>query len=315
MIRRPPRSTLFPYTTLFRSELQNYFTNFITAYNNLAQFIQLRYYTKKIEAIKKQISDYQLYYNYSYDRKNTVKEDFQLSEKDYNRYKQLFTKNAIAESELDQAKSRYLNKKSAYENIRTQLANIKIQISQLKSNLIDLQLQQEKEQNTLLIKLHSAYKNLLAQLDIWENRYLLIAPVAGKCVFAHFRTKNQNITAGEAVMTIIPAKAEKIIGRMMLPVRGAGKVKTGQRVNIRLENFPYMEFGQLEGNISKIAEVPDEKGFYYIEVQFPDGMVTSYGKTIPFSQNIRGQAEVITKNIRLLYRIIQPVRSLFTENT
>ncbi len=116
-------------------------------------------------------------------------------------------------------------------------------------------------------------------------------------------------------MTIIPFHAEKIIGRMLLPVRGAGKVKTGQRVNIRLENFPYMEFGQLEGNISKIAEVPDKKSFYYIEVQFPDGMVTSYGKTIPFSQNIRGQAEVITKNIRLLYRIIQPVRSLFTENT
>ena len=219
-----------PASAFELGELQNYFTNFITAYNNLAQFIQLRYYTKKIEAIKKQISDYQLYYNYSYDRKNTVKEDFQLSEKDYNRYKQLFTKNAIAESELDQAKSRYLNKKSAYENIRTQLANIKIQISQLKSNLIDLQLQQEKEQNTLLIKLHSAYKNLLAQLDIWENRYLLIAPVAGKCVFAHFRTKNQNITAGEAVMTIIPAKAEKIIGRMMLPVRGAGKVKTGSSI-------------------------------------------------------------------------------------
>src|SRR3712207_8400787 len=30
MIRRPPRSTLFPYTTLFRSEFQNYDTSAFT---------------------------------------------------------------------------------------------------------------------------------------------------------------------------------------------------------------------------------------------------------------------------------------------
>src|SRR3712207_7322017 len=31
MIRRPPRSTLFPYTTLFRSRKQNVFDDFIAA--------------------------------------------------------------------------------------------------------------------------------------------------------------------------------------------------------------------------------------------------------------------------------------------
>ena len=296
-------------------ELQNYFTALVSAYNNLAQFIQLRYYTKKIESVNRQIADYRLYYNYSYDRKRTVKADFDLAEKDYNRYKQLFSNGAIAEAELDKAKSRYLNKKSTYESIRTQLANINIQISQLESNKTDLQLQQDKEHNRLLNVLRSAYKNLMAQLDIWQNRYLLTAPLSGKCVFTRFLTKNQNITSGESVMTIIPVKADEIIGRMMLPVRGAGKVKTGQRVNVKLENYPYMEFGQLEGIISKISDIPDKKGFYYIEVKFPKGMVTSYGKPVPFSQNMRGNAEVITKDIRLLFRIIQPIRSLFTENT
>jgi HlyD family secretion protein len=181
--------------------------------------------------------------------------------------------------------------------------------------MTDLQLQQEKEKNRLLIELSASYRNLKAQTDIWENRYLLIAPVSGKCIFTQYRSINQNITVGESVLSIIPIDTDKIIGRMLLPIQGAGKVKKNQRVNIRLENFPYMEFGQLEGKISKIAEMPDKKGFYYIEVQFPNGMITSYGKQVPFSQNIHGQAEIITKNIRLLYRIIQPIRSLFTENT
>ena len=37
--------------------------------------------------------------------------DFNLSEKDYNRNKKLFEKDVIPESELEKAKSRYLNRK------------------------------------------------------------------------------------------------------------------------------------------------------------------------------------------------------------
>ncbi|RLD86800.1 MAG: hypothetical protein DRJ09_11395 [Bacteroidetes bacterium] len=296
-------------------ELQTHFTNFIAAYNNLAQFYRLSYFTKKIGSVNKQISDYELYYNYSYDKKRTVQADFSLAEKDYNRYRQLFNNGAIAEAELDQAKSRYLNKKSVYESVRTQLANIKIQISQLENTRTDLQLQQTKEKNRLLNDLRSAYKNLLAQQDIWEKHYLLKAPVAGKCVFTRFRTKNQNINAGDALLSVVSEQSNSIVGRMLLPVRGAGKVKTGQKVNVSLENYPYMEFGRLEGVVKRIAAIPDNKGFYYVEVQFPNGIITSYGKTIPFSQNMAGQAEIITEEIRLLYRVIQPIRSLFIENT
>src|SRR2546430_7061873 len=44
MIRRPPRSTLFPYTTLFRSKLdtnkQNYLSDFVSRAEFVAQFPQ-----------------------------------------------------------------------------------------------------------------------------------------------------------------------------------------------------------------------------------------------------------------------------------
>src|SRR3712207_7505341 len=38
MIRRPPRSTLFPYTTLFRSALARYTYFFVTAKSSLSLF-------------------------------------------------------------------------------------------------------------------------------------------------------------------------------------------------------------------------------------------------------------------------------------
>jgi len=295
-------------------ELQQNFSIFVSAYNNLVNFLQLGYFNKKIEAVERQISDYKIYYNYTSDQKSTMMSDLKLAGKDYKRHLKLYVNNTIPEAELDKSKSSYLNKKYAFESIRTSLANINIQISQLENSRIDLRLQQRQQEEKLFISLKEAYSNLKAQTDIWGKRYLLKAPISGLCVFTKFRSKNQNITVGEKVVTIIPSGDKNIFGRLLLPVRGAGKVKVGQHVNIKLANYPYMEFGQLEGVITNISSVPSD-GFYYVKVNFPNGMTTSYGMKIPFSQNLQGSAEIITKDIRLFYRMLQPIKFILTTKT
>src|SRR5260221_10852822 len=42
MIRRPPRSTLFPYTTLFRSRLHPLLSNIDQEYQNIQEVSQMR---------------------------------------------------------------------------------------------------------------------------------------------------------------------------------------------------------------------------------------------------------------------------------
>src|SRR3712207_7637663 len=44
MIRRPPRSTLFPYTTLFRSTNKDIFTSGLKVYTNIIPEAQKRLY-------------------------------------------------------------------------------------------------------------------------------------------------------------------------------------------------------------------------------------------------------------------------------
>ncbi len=293
-------------------ELQAGFSEFVSDYNNLAHYFQMGYFHQKIGAVKKQIRDYQIYYNFTYDQKRTIKADLLLAEKDYHRYEKLYANQSIPVAELEKAKSRYLNKKFSFENMRTSLANINIQISQLESNIIDLQLQDKQQKNKLLLSSEGAFNNLKARMDIWEKQYVLKAPVAGKCIFTNYWSKNQNVTAGKKVMTIIPVNSSNIVGKLLLPVVGAGKVKVGQKVNIRLFNYPYMEFGMLEGVVQNISSVPNEN-HYYVEVTFPKGMKTSYGIELSFSQNMQGSAEIITKNIRLLDRILRPVESIITE--
>lgn len=295
-------------------ELQTNSSVFLSAYNNLANYLHLAYYSKKVNAINKQINDYQIYYNYTSDQKRTMKVDLLLAEKDYKRYKKLYSSKTIPEAELEKSQSRYLSKKFSFESIRTSMANINIQISQLENTVLDLQLQDQQQHEKLIISLKGAYENLIAQMDIWEQRYILRAPINGKCIFTKYWSKNQNLSLGEKVMTIIPNKTEKIIGKLLLPVVGSGKVKPGQTVNIKLHNYPYMEFGMLEGLVQNISSIPNED-FYYVEVSFPNGMRTSYSIDIAFSQKMKGSAEIITDDIRLLDRILKPIKSVLTERT
>jgi len=48
----------------------------------------------------------------------------------------------------------------------------------------------------------------------------------------------------------------RIIGKADIPSTGIGKVKSGQTVNIKLDNYPYMEFGMIKAKIKNISLVP-----------------------------------------------------------
>ena len=293
-------------------EMQSFFSAFFSAYQNLVNYHQLAYYEKKADALRKQIYDYRIYYNYAYDQRQTLEMDLKLARNDYQRNQSLFENHVIAESDLERSKSQYLNRRNAFESMRSTLANINIQISQLQNSLLELELQDKQQQAALFTGLNEAYNNLTAQLEIWEQRYLLRAPQSGAAIFTRIWSKHQNVAAGEAVVAIIPHDTVSISGQLLLPVAGAGKVKTGQRVLIKLHNYPFMEFGMIEGNIRSVSALPYEN-HYYVEVSFPAGMKTSYGIDIPFSQNMQGIAEIITDDIRLLTRVLLPVKHLLSK--
>ena len=47
------------------------------------------------------------------------------------------------------------------------------------------------------------------------------------------------------------------------------------------------------------------------EVSFEEGLKTSYNKDLPMIQQMDGTAEVITEDMRLISRFINPIISLF----
>jgi HlyD family secretion protein len=84
-------------------------------------------------------------------------------------------------------------------------------------------------------------------------------------------------------------------------------VDTGDQVFIQFDNFPHLEYGMVKGCVKNISEVSDDD-FYAVEVELPDGLLSFYDIEILFSQNMQGDAEILTDKKRLLTRVLEPIR-------
>ncbi|NDV95907.1 HlyD family secretion protein [Dysgonomonas sp. 521] len=147
--------------------------------------------------------------------------------------------------------------------------------------------------------------------------YALITPIDGQVTFTNYWVKNQNITAGEIVFTVIPHDNNEIIGKAQMPLARSGKVKTGQKVNIRFTNFPDNEYGIIKGRVRNISMVPtrgtEGTNYYTVEIELPDGLRTTYNKELPYLPEMQAQADIVTDDISLLERFFMPLRKIWTE--
>jgi HlyD family secretion protein len=182
----------------------------------------------------------------------------------------------------------------------------------LNQKIEDLQLTARKEREQMQTIVRAAFEKLIASIDKWEQDYLLQAPIEGRVSFIGYWSETQYVRKGDKVMSIIPDNPGEIIGRIDLPMEGAGKVAIGQPVNIQFANYPHLQFGMVGGKIRSISQVPDDK-LYKVEVSLPNGLRTYYGEDIDFRQEMYGRAEVITDSRVLIDRIFSPIRSTLSE--
>jgi HlyD family secretion protein len=294
-------------------EIQSPYNTFQKALNDYVYFLNADYHRKKIQVIEKSIviqySILQKIRNQLVVTKTQLESEQKLFEIDST----LYQKKVIANVEYETARNRYLQNVQAYETAKMAIDNQKMSILQSEQTIFDLEQQRVEQNNTLSVALTAACDQLNVQLLQWEQTYLMIAPIAGTATFTKYWQKNQNVTGGETILTVVPSENQRIIGKIYLPSQGAGKVKTGQTVNVKFDHFPYMEYGMVKVEVKNIALVPIEQGetrSYVIEVDFPENLTTTYGKNLIFSQQMTGTAEIITDDLRLLDRLLNPIRAV-----
>lgn len=290
-------------------ELQPVFAAYVKNYHDYLNFISLDYHRKKIQAIRQELKKHDDYYHTLEEQSNVQKKEHILVRRQYSRDSLLFRQGVIASSDFEKSESSLLKTEYSQKETETSLANARIQVSKLNQQILDLELEYNKEKKQKETMVAESLDKLMAEIEIWKQKYLLITQVDGRVSFTRFWSENQQVTENEIVMTIIPDKPGQIIGKINLSVDGAGKVRPGQMVNIKFANYPFMEYGMVRGEVTSISQVPNQN-FYLVEVRLTNGLVTNYGKQIEFRQEMPGKAEIITENLSLLKRIINPVKSV-----
>jgi multidrug resistance efflux pump len=294
-------------------ELQETYGTFRKDLSDLKNYLDNDFNGFKIASLSAEIRGIQEYINRLIVKETLYSENQKLEAKKFKRDSLLFVDGIIPESELEKSHQALIRLNIELQQVRLDRSEKSIEMAEKRQLLQDYNIKRVEDKENLVAVLNESYMNLTARIKIWENTYLLISPVAGIVSFTRFWNANQSVVKDEPVITVVPLETGNFLGRINLKMLRSGKVKPGQKVNIKLSGYPYLEYGMVRGVI-KSKSLVASRDAYIIEIDLPDGLTTLYGMKLDFAQNMQGTAEIITEDIRLLQKIVNPFRYMISRN-
>lgn len=144
----------------------------------------------------------------------------------------------------------------------------------------------------------------LQKWGIYVIALFLSVLLIGSCFFSYPETLR-----GTAVI-YCPGDSAETKGLLKLAPYNVGEIVPGARVMVFTDVYPEAEYGFLEGKVKCIHGVPDMSGYYDIDIEFPDGLVTSRGIRLSGKLQLNGQGEVVLREQRLIEVLIEPIRMI-----
>ena len=292
-------------------ELQGYYGTFLKNLSDLNNYVINVFNGSKIASLNDEIKGIQEFINRLSVKEKLYFENQRLETKKFNRDSSLFTGKVIPESEFETSHQSLLKVNIDLQQARLDHSAKSIELAEKRQLLEDYRITMINEKEKLVSVLRESFLNLKAQINLWENTYLLISPIEGIVSFTKFWSANQSVVKDEPVVSIVPVETGSFLGRINLPMQRSGKVKKGQSVNIKLSGYPYLQYGMVRGIVKSKSLVP-AGDTYVIEIELPEGLSTLYGTKLDFTQNMQGSAEIITDDMRLLQKIVNPFRYLLS---
>lgn len=290
-------------------DVQSDYSSFLRLYNNYIAFLRLRFYPQKVKSLKDQVHMQRVYYDRLWSQRQILENSYIIALEQFHRDSLLYKKEVLSLVDYKASESAMLQKKFSFNESRTELAETQKDIIELEQEVVGAEKEYADQQQKLQTELIESYNVLKSRMESWFKTFVLQTPIDGKVTFTNYWSKNQQVKADEVVFTVVPFHESRIIGRVSLPLRGAGTVKAGQLVNIQFDNFPYMEYGMVKGTVKSISLVPSNDT-YIAEIELPQNLETNYHIPLVFSQEMQGDAEIVTEDLRLIQRFMNPIKSL-----
>lgn len=312
-----PDEFRFPFNELKNlklGEIGPAYINFEKTYTDFQLLKELNPYQHKIIKNKSSLNEVKQRLKNQILQEKLLGKEFKLKEIDFNRTKGLMDKGVISQQEFEQKELEFIQ-------IQKSINSIAITISQMKEAIVnaDQVLKtthiSELEDDTRFMKnLMQSYVFLQDAIRNWEYKYVLKSSIDGVVSFQDYWGKYQFVKTGSIVFSILPTNTKNLVGKLVIPSQNTGKVKIGQKVFIKLDNYPYQQYGMLAGVVVNFSISPDSKGNYIVYISLPKGTETSYGKTLEFRQELIGNAEIVTENLSVAERLFYKFREVLSYN-
>ncbi|MDN5481233.1 MAG: HlyD family secretion protein [Chryseobacterium sp.] len=291
-------------------EVQQDYNAFAKALIDERLYIRLQPYTPDNVSAERSLLESNSRIQSFQQQKNLEQAKYELSKKEFDRSQQLYNQGVISSSEIDQERIKLLQAKQSVENINLSISQLQEGISGIYKTKSGVSISAEKDKINFSSQTIQLFEQLRRSLKEWEHNYVFKSSISGTASFQQYLGKYQFVKAGEVLVSIMPEECETLIGTLMIPSTNSGKVKPGQKVLIKLDNYAFQEFGIVEGRVQNISSVPDKEGNYYAEIGLPKKLLTSFNKELPFNKELKGNAEIVTKDLRLIERFFYQIRKL-----
>jgi HlyD family secretion protein len=302
-------------------ELQDMYVQLVKAVSDYVVFAEEQHHARKVASLERELRWQRVHLSNLNRQVEAYERSYSILSRQHARDSTLAVQKIIAEAELENAHQQKIGGEIQLRQAQTTVSGSMITIARLVQEISEYKTDFRNRQVTLQSSVSAAYELLQSSLLMWESKYLLTAPLAGRVSFMSFWGKDQYIAAGERSFAVAPSNHGSIVGKCSVLTSGLGKLQKGQNVVVKLDEYPYMEYGMLRGKVANISLIPMQVSapevavkLSSVEVAFPDTrLTTTYGKAIPFTGELTGTAEIATEEMSLLEHLVNPLKYLWSK--
>lgn len=308
--------------------LQSTFASLTQQTREFRHFLRRDDYALKLDAISREIKEIQELNNVLEQEKALTEEEVVLSEKDVNRNRQLFDKGVISAREMERSQATHIGMKKSYLLKGNSMAQNRIRIAGLNQQKTDIQAARQEQTLLYRSRISEIILNLRNQYRQWKQQYYLEAPSSGRLQLSSGLTPGQTLPAGQSIGYVIPDETtgsedngvyNPKYGKVYVPSTGMGKLSPGNRSIIRLEAYPYKEYGTIDSRVAEIYPIPErqESGGRIYEIHLPldSILITDYGYPIHYTPDMPIQVSIIAEERSLFNRIFGQLYILINQHT
>ncbi len=247
----------------------------------------------------------------------TLKEKIQTNVREqFKKDSILYTKGElISQADYQNKENAYLTRQESLLQFRQNYQKTKDAVLQTEIQIARLKAEEEDKRREVYTALQSQFNGLKNALRLWQERYVFRAPISGVLDYLGFWKEDFMIKSGTEIFSIIPKKGS-FRGEAIIPSIGAGKIHIGQDVNIKLNDFPYDEYGLIKGKVNSMSKLTNKletpRGAidaYRVIIDLPNGIKTNFDTELTLGVEAKGRAEIITKPKRLISRLFDNLKA------